>query len=80
MAAISALTKRVTQLEQEVAALKEQLEPRFQKPNPWIDELFGVYRNDPAFKEAARLGREYSRSLDRASKKRKTGRNGHSRH
>ena len=80
MASLSSLTNRVTQLEQEVAALKERLEHRSQKANEWVDELFGVYRNDPAFKEAARLGREYSKSLDRTPMKRKMGRNGHSRH
>jgi hypothetical protein len=79
-ASSSSLKHRVAQLEREVATLKGHLQPGPTKANPWIDELFGVFQNDPTFKEAMRLGREYSKSLDGKSKKRKTGRNGHSRH
>ena len=82
MVASSSLAKRVAQLEQEVALLKkQQAVPDSDTPNnPWVDKIFGTFANDPMFEEAMQLGREYSKSLDRKPKKRKPGKNGHTRH
>jgi hypothetical protein len=80
MAASISLKQRVAQLEREVATLKGKLQPGAAKVNPWIDELFGAFRDDPTLKQAMKFGRQYSKSLDRKPDKREIGRNGHSRH
>ena len=69
--AAATLKQRLNRLEREVATLKEQLDPSQKRANSWIDELFGVFREDPTFKASMKLGRQYSASLDIKSKKRK---------
>ena len=59
---------RLSTLEQEFAQLKQQL--RAEKPEtntsqvttPWWKKIVGVYKDDPEFDEAERLGREYRES------------------
>lgn len=61
--ATSALALRVAALEAEVAQMKEQLA----KPTPvqgdWLDDIYGVFANDPIYEKAMKLGREYRESL-----------------
>lgn len=56
--------ERLTTLEQELAQLKQQLTPyKPQDAAPWWKKIVGVYRDDPEFDAAERLGREYRESL-----------------
>lgn len=77
----TSLAKRVAQLEQELADLKRRIDEPKKPASPWWESLFGVYRDDPAFLEAMKYGREYRESLRPKPKKRRGGgRNGHPRH
>ena len=52
-------------LEERVAALEQKV-ARFipeEAKAPWWKKIVGVYKNDPEFAEAERLGREYRESL-----------------
>jgi len=51
------LEKRVEKLEKEVAELTAKGRAPTRKRNP--SRTFGIFRNDPDFEAAARLGREY---------------------
>src|SRR5258708_5259542 len=57
----SSLEKRVAAIEQEIAQLKVKLAGSSEKP--WWEQISGTFANDPAYKEASRLGREYRESL-----------------
>jgi hypothetical protein len=90
MTATTNLEKRVRALEGELAKLKEHLATSLAAPLPWYRQIYGSFANDPAHKEAMRLGREYRESLRPGRKQAKTakrssssssrGGNGHSRH
>jgi hypothetical protein len=63
---------RVAALETEVARLKEQLEKVAPSKKNWLDEIYGVFDNDPIYEEAMRLGREYREPLrPKASRRRR---------
>jgi hypothetical protein len=51
------LEKRLEKLEKKVAELTGKGRSSSRKKNP--SRTFGIFRNDPDFEEAARLGREY---------------------
>ncbi len=56
--------ERLTTLEQELAQLKQQLTPdKPQAAAPWWKKIVGIYKDDPEFDAAERLGREYRESL-----------------
>jgi hypothetical protein len=55
------IEQRVTQLETELAQLKQEIKPTPTKP--WWEEIIGVFENDPDFEAAVELGREYRQSL-----------------
>lgn len=61
--AVREIEMRVAALEAEVARLKEQVEKAVPSQGDWLDEIYGVFANDPHFEEAMRLGREYRESL-----------------
>jgi hypothetical protein len=63
------LEQRVTALEKQVAELQEKLGLR--PPKTWIEQISGVFANDPDFDEAMRLGRKYRESLRPKSKRSK---------
>jgi hypothetical protein len=54
------LEERVAILEKEVANLKNS--PAEHTPKPWWEEIRGVFKNDPAYEEAMRYGREWRES------------------
>jgi len=62
--ATTSVEERLNALEAEVAQLKKQLTAK-KSPSAiaWWKRIVGVYRNDPEFEEAMRLGREYCKSL-----------------
>jgi hypothetical protein len=53
---------RLTQLESEVAHLKQKL-PKEDDQKPWWEEILGSFADDPIYDEAMALGQEYRRSL-----------------
>jgi hypothetical protein len=60
----TSLEERLSTVEQEIARLKQRLDD--QQPSasmPWWKKIVGVYKDDPEFLEAMRLGREYRESL-----------------
>jgi hypothetical protein len=61
--AVREIELRVAALEAEVARLKEQVEKSVSPKGDWLEEIFGVFDNDPIYEEAMRLGREYRESL-----------------
>ena len=61
--AVREIELRVSRLEAEVTQLKKQLEQATPPGGDWLDEVFGVFDNDPVYEEAMRLGREYRQSL-----------------
>lgn len=58
MAAVT-LEERVTALEAEVARLKQERSNTQEPKKPWWEEIRGTFKNDPAYAEAMRLGREW---------------------
>lgn len=56
-------------VEERLAALEEKVEKLAGKATkadadiPWWKRIVGVYKNDPEFDEAERLGKEYRESL-----------------
>lgn len=59
-----AIEERLTALEAEVQRLKQQqIVTVSQTDVPWWKRIVGVYKDDPEFLEAMRLGREYRESL-----------------
>jgi hypothetical protein len=57
---------RLTQLETEVAQLKQQLPPQnHPSPHhqtPWWEKILGTFADDPIYDEAMRLGQHYRQS------------------
>ena len=51
------LEKRVEELEKKVAELTGKPSLAVRKKDPW--RTFGIFKDDPDFQEAVRLGREY---------------------
>jgi hypothetical protein len=72
--AVAEIELRVAALEAEMARVKEQLEKSAGSQGDWLDEIFGVFDNDPIYEEAMRLGREYRESLRPKQAKRKKNR------
>jgi hypothetical protein len=62
MAALT-LEERVAALEAEVARLKQTSVAATETKKPWWEEIRGAFKNDPAYEEAMRYGREYRESL-----------------
>ena len=56
------LEERVAVLEQKIAKFIPD-ESETTPKAPWWKKIVGVYKNDPEFAEAERLGREYRESL-----------------
>ena len=62
MATLS-VEERLAALEAEVAQLKTQLTQQKQETSiPWWQQISGVFKDDPMFEEAMRLGREWRES------------------
>ena len=57
------LEDRVTIIEQELERLKQQLQAaKLQDTEPRWKQIVGVFKDDPLFDEAERLGREWRES------------------
>ena len=59
------LTQRVAELEAQLEDVKKRLPPEDSKSSSssFVESVWGVFRDDPAFDEAMKLGREYRESL-----------------
>jgi hypothetical protein len=58
------LAQRISDLEVEVLRLSQRVKGAPTQPETaWWKKIVGVYRDDPEFDEAMRLGREYRESL-----------------
>jgi hypothetical protein len=53
------IEKRLSDLEKEVAVLKEKAQKEEKTKEPWWKQIVGTFADDPAHEEAMRLGREY---------------------
>jgi hypothetical protein len=62
MATVS-LKQRVEALEAGVKCLKAQVEATTYDTRPWWEKIAGTFANDPIYKEAMRLGREWRESF-----------------
>ncbi len=59
-ATLETLEQRLVVMEQEIALLKQQIHPdRPQETEPRWKGIIGVFKDDPLFDEAERLGREW---------------------
>ena len=57
------LERRIYALEEQVARLKAELEEVQGPQVPWWQKISGSFADDPDFKEAMRLGREWRESF-----------------
>jgi hypothetical protein len=53
---VKELEERVALLEEELRLLKDHLQGK--RETPWYRQILGQFRNDPAFDEIVRLGRQ----------------------
>jgi hypothetical protein len=81
------LTQRVAELEAELADMKSRLSvadrshsDRGASEPSFVDSVWGVFRDDPAFVEAMKLGREYRESLRPENTARPRSKNARPRH
>jgi hypothetical protein len=57
-------SERIAKLEEQVAELSQHAREAPSAPDTaWWKRLVGVFKDDPEFEEAMRLGREYRESL-----------------
>ena len=55
--------ERLTTLEQEMTRVKKRLESQnARQTNPWLDHVYGAFKDDPLFEEAVKYGREWRES------------------
>ena len=62
------MERRISEIESEFSARLAKLEEQVSRLSPqpetaWWKKIVGVYKDDPEFDEAMRLGREYRESL-----------------
>ena len=57
---VSELERRVRLVEQELRDLKKQVDS--QRDLPWYRQILGQFKDDPAFDEIVRLGRQIRES------------------
>ena len=57
---MATMDERIAALESEVAWLKQCMPgPAGPSPEPWWEQIRGAFKDDPAYVEAMRLGREW---------------------
>ena len=63
MATDATIDGRLDAIEEAIKELKDRLEARPPASN-WLDQVIGIFKDEPAFDEVVRLGREF-RTSDR---------------
>ena len=56
------VSRRIAKLEEQISQLERQVNTVPASSEAWWKKIVGVYRDDPEFEEAMRLGREYRES------------------
>ena len=74
------LEQRVEALEVDLASVKAQLANGKPSEQPWWEANAGTFANDPLYRKAMKLGREYRESLRPKPARPKTGSHGRTRH
>ena len=59
MTAVTELEERLTRLEAEVEALKQERAGVVPDKKPWWEQISGAFKDCPEFEEAMRLGRKW---------------------
>jgi len=67
------LEKRLARVEQEVAQLKSAQAGIARHPLHTLEQIHGIFENDEAFREAARLGRKWRRAQRPTRRKKASG-------
>ena len=58
--ALENLEERLSALETEMAQLKQRLDQEMTpKTTHWVEQIYGIFADDPLFEEAVRYGREW---------------------
>jgi hypothetical protein len=65
------IAERVARLEQEVARLRNQVQLSDEQGLFWLDQIYGAFKDEPAFLDAMKLGRKYRESLRPKPQRRK---------
>ena len=50
--------QRIAELEHEMSRLRNRLDA-LSGPEPWWERIAGTFENDPVYKQAMKLGRQY---------------------
>ena len=60
------LEVRLTALERRMSQVQGLLEPENARQyNPWLDQIYGAFKDDPLFEEAVKYGREWRDSQNK---------------
>ncbi len=57
------IEQRLSEVEKELAKLKQQL-PLETDEKSWVERIAGTFKDDPDFDEIVRLGREFRQSVE----------------
>lgn len=71
---MSPVEQRLKALEEEVARLRAKVDAANPTSDPWIEDVWGAFANDPDFLEAMRFGREYRESQRPKARKKRQAR------
>jgi hypothetical protein len=56
------IEQRLTEIERELAELKQRILPQ-KDGTSWVERIAGTFKDDPDFDEIVRLGREFRRAV-----------------
>ena len=56
------IEERLARLEEKMAKIEQEREASASQEPPWWEQIIGIFKDDPHFDEAARLGREWRQS------------------
>ena len=66
---LKTLEERMTTLERDMTEVKESIETQnSRQPNPWLDQVYGAFKDDPLFDEAVKYGRKWRESQNALDK------------
>ena len=66
---LKTLEERMTTLERDMTEVKESIETQnSRQPNPWLDQVYGAFKDDPLFDEAVKYGRMWRESQNALDK------------